>query len=501
VKIANGGRKVLAGSLALAFVAAGNLFPQALAAEPGLKLFAPKSSVTIKRSPNQPVIIDPGAYITAEDGPFELRIARTDYDTPPAISQYVYTDAGVEVRPLPAEVLEGWVGLAEFTDVEVRRANGTTVTSWSASFCPNAWERQRVNDSGPVEARYPFYCPTNPFTKSAVWGIDEGWASALFGYDSPAVKVKDGVYDVTVAVDSRYIELFNIAPEDSTVTVSVEIKTAKCRHHCDGGIPIGGPGVNDNSQRASGTATESIPVPNMDSPDSSVLPDLVALPSWGIGTEHRRGRDWLTFGSTVWTGGASPLVVEGFRRPESDIMDGYQYFYKDGEPVGRDQVGTLEYDTRRGHQHWHFKQFAAYQLLDADQSVVVKSGKEAFCLAPTDAIDLAVPGADWSPETGLQTACGQQTSIWVREILPIGWGDTYFQGLPGQSFDITDLPNGTYFIEVEANPGSLLHEQSFDNNIELREVILKGKPGKRRVEVPPWHGIDTEGGLPGGPFG
>lgn len=29
------------------------------------------------------------------------------------------------------------------------------------------------------------------------------------------------------------------------------------------------------------------------------------------------------------------------------------------------------------------------------------------------------------------------------------------------------------------------------NNIELRTVNLRGKPGARRVTVPPWHGIDT----------
>ena len=62
-------------------------------------------------------------------------------------------------------------------------------------------------------------------------------------------------------------------------------------------------------------------------------------------------------------------------------------------------------------------------------------------------------------------------------MLPSGWGDTYFQGLPGQSFDITDLPNGTYFIAVEANPDGLLIEGSTSNNTELREIKLRGTRG------------------------
>jgi Lysyl oxidase len=82
----------------------------------------------------------------------------------------------------------------------------------------------------------------------------------------------------------------------------------------------------------------------------------------------------------------------------------------------------------------------------------------------------------------------------VRETLPVGWGDTYFQFVPGQSFDITGLPNGTYFIEVTANPTGQLHERNADNNTRLRRVILRGRRGARRVRVPAFQGIDTEGG-------
>ncbi|MGH2539818.1 MAG: lysyl oxidase family protein, partial [Actinomycetota bacterium] len=91
------------------------------------------------------------------------------------------------------------------------------------------------------------------------------------------------------------------------------------------------------------------------------------------------------------------------------------------------------------------------------------------------------------------SACGGREDLWIREVLPVGWGDTYYQYLPGQSFDITDLPNGTYFIKVIANPGGHLYEAARGNNASLRKVILRGRPGHRRVEVPPWHGIDTEG--------
>jgi hypothetical protein len=178
-------------------------------------------------------------------------------------------------------------------------------------------------------------------------------------------------------------------------------------------------------------------------------------------------------------------------------MDAYEYFMDaSGHVVGKASAGDMMWDRRKGHQHWHFMQFARYALLDETRTTTIVSRKEAFCLAPTDAIDLLTPGAVWNPGAiGLGGSnCGSGPgALWVREVLPAGWGDTYFQGLPGQSFNITDLPNGTYYIAVEANPLGLLHEGRTDNDVELREIELGGTPGNRTVTVPPWHGIDTEG--------
>jgi hypothetical protein len=203
--------------------------------------------------------------------------------------------------------------------------------------------------------------------------------------------------------------------------------------------------------------------------------------------------DYLAFSADVWNAGPSRLTVDGFRRPGTGLMDAYQYFYDTkGEQVGWAPTGTLEYDTRDGHSHWHFTDFARYSLLAADKQEVVRSGKEAFCLAPTDAIHLTVKGANWKPgSTGLGSACGDASSLAIRETLDVGWGDTYEQFRPGQSFEITDLPNGTYWIQVVANPDNRLYERSRSNNTSLRKVVLGGTPGARTVTVPPYQGIDA----------
>jgi hypothetical protein len=401
-------------------------------------------------------------------------------------------------------VQSNWVGLSKFVQVTVTDSAGNVVLDRYHPFCPGSGELARVSDDGPAVATYPQFCGGNPFTLGAVWGIDSGWSSNIFGYGTTdSIKGPDGVYTATVSIAPNYQSLFGVAPSDASVSIGVTVKTTRrgaCVPFCAGGTPIPVP-AGRAAARAGGRSgiggRASASVPIMTNPDPSITPDLIALPAWGITIDRQRKtqRDYLDFGATVWDKGPSPMVVEGFRRPGDSVMDGWEYFYSNGVAVGRAPAGGLMYDARPGHQHWHFEQFARYSLLGADQTQVVMSQKMGFCLAATDAIDLTTPGAEWNPySTGFGTACSGQNAIWMREVLPAGWGDTYFQGLPGQSFDITDVPNGVYYISVQANPEGLLIEGNTTNNTELRKVILGGTPGDRTVRVPAWHGIDTDPG-------
>ena len=174
-------------------------------------------------------------------------------------------------------------------------------------------------------------------------------------------------------------------------------------------------------------------------------------------------------------------------------MKAYQYFWRNGHVIGRARAGTMEFDSQHGHHHWHFEQFARYNLLTVDKKLAVRSHKQGFCLGPSDPVDLLAPHAVWQPPAiGTSGQCGVAAALWVREMLPAGWGDTYFNSVAGQSFDITGVPNGTYYIEVIANPLHVLHETRTGNDISVRKVILSGTDGHRQVNVPAWHGIDPE---------
>ncbi|MEO3977984.1 lysyl oxidase family protein [Streptomyces sp. CAU 1734] len=255
------------------------------------------------------------------------------------------------------------------------------------------------------------------------------------------------------------------------------------------------PGQTDGSRRAPAQKPNAKPPTGKAKVPNVPKPDLRSLPAFGIqivdGKQYDApGKDFVAFSANVWNAGPARLVVDGFRKPGAELMNAYQYFYDaKGKQVGYTPSGTMEWDPRPGHVHWHFTDFASYRLLKADQKEAVRSGKEAFCLANTDAVDYTVKGANWHPfNTDLSTACGWETSISVREVLDVGSGDTYTQDLPDQSFDITDLPNGTYWIQVLANPEKRLKETSTSNNSALRKIVLGGKPGARTVTVPA-HGL------------
>jgi Lysyl oxidase len=221
----------------------------------------------------------------------------------------------------------------------------------------------------------------------------------------------------------------------------------------------------------------------------------VPLPSWGISVQNPGKKttstdSYLDFGATVWIGGNSPLDVEGYRVIGTGRMNAYQYFYEHGKIIGKMRVGTMGFAK---YNAWHFQQFAQYKLLNAHKKVVVQSRKIGFCIAPTDSVNMVLPQATWQPTyTGIFGNCGNPAALWVQELLPIGWGDTYFQSVPYQSFEITNLKNGTYYIEIIANPEHLLHETNTANDISLRKVIIGGTAKHRTVFVPAWHGLDKE---------
>jgi hypothetical protein len=472
--------------------------------KPRLKLVAAAKSVTVDRYEGEPgVYLDLGTYITVDKAPFELKVTRKSYKDPIVVAQVTRQDGKTVTKKLPRGLVNDFAGLPGFLQVTLSDSKGKQVATTSDAFCPN-YAAGRVRPDAPATSKFPEGCSDNPFTLGSVWGIQKGWAASTGqGYSQDSgLDLPLGTYTAKISVAKKYRDLFGIPDDRPTVKVTVQAGDEGKGRGAPTPLSVTGqklaapaPAVaKANAHRPTGTPGVAADVPK---------PDLRALPAYGIaitdgsdgeeGSAPAPGTDYLAFSATVWDAGPAPLVVDGFRTPGKETMDAYQYFYDaKGKQVGYTPTGTMEWDPRVGHQHWHFSDFASYRLLGADKKLIVRSGKEAFCLANTDAIDYTVKNANWHPyNTDLATACGEQSALSVREVLDVGNGDTYSQYRPGQSFDVSGLKNGTYYIQVIANPDHRLKEQSLSNNETLRKVILGGTAGHRTVTVPPYELIDA----------
>ncbi len=468
---------------------------------PRIKLIAAQDKIEVARFGKE-VFVDPGIWVASLGGAFQLNVARASYTRPLTVTQVIKNLQGVTTqrRVLPPQILARWTGLRHFLKITIRNSKGKVVASNSLTFCPAGFELSRATADSALTSRYPNQCSaSDPFSLGEVWGLARGWAADPV--DFRGYKLGLGTYKLSESIEPTYQHLFGIAARDATASVTMKVINASqcCSPEgcCDAArvAPVPEHFVAATTSHAAGAAhpaLRSLPaVPTLSKPPADTLPDLIPLPSWGISvTNQKSGTGYLDFGATVWIAGHAKLDVEGFRNNGSDLMRAYQYFWQNGHLIGRAPVGTMGFSE---YNSWHFQQFAQYRLLNAHKKTVVVSQKIGFCIAPTDGVDMLLRGATWQPQyTGIVGNCGQQTALWVQELLPLGWGDTYEQQVPHQSFDITQLPDGTYYIEIIANPEHLLHEVSSANDISLRKVIISGKPGHRTVRVPAWHGLDAE---------
>jgi hypothetical protein len=488
------------------------------------------------------VNIDSQVWLAAYGQGYEFWAKRARYSDPVKLTKTIIRGTKRTTTTAPAAIVDGMSGFKDGLRVTISAPDGEVLTDETRAFCPGGWDRQRVEPTGRTEPVYPMWCGGNWFTTSSVFGVEQGWATRLDAYYALETTHKKLV--MTTTISKPVAEFLGIPGSARSVTQDVEVVDECELWGCEEiaeyleGEPVEGFSTLTATDPLTVAATSSVQAgghehsghsdatghregkrqvnlftlgthdqhdgdhpalggpgttPSKQRPARDTLPDLVSLPAWNIVTEvDEEGTDRLAFAANEWNAGPAPMVVEGYRRGSAEVMDAYQFFYRDGKQVGSTKTGTMEYHDAPEHDHWHFLDFAVYELVKPDGRLVTTSGKQSWCLAPTDPVDLTIKGAVWRPDaTGLQSTCGDRSALWLREVLPVGWGDTYgqFQTL---AFDLTGVPNGTYQIKVTVNPNGALHETTRANNVSLRTVVLGGVPGARTVEVPPYQGVDTE---------
>ena len=174
-----------------------------------------------------------------------------------------------------------------------------------------------------------------------------------------------------------------------------------------------------------------------------------------------------------------------------------------GDPNVHYQNNDGLYELATCHQHFHFRHYASYQLIDANSGYVWRAAKRGFCM-----IDLEKYTEFDGPNSNPYNfrSCGR-IGIPGNQGISVGWSDVYWWKLAGQYFVLDGgdgqpvVPPGEYIIRITVNPafqpvgGELcrngdplrpgychtLEESNYENNVAEVRITIPDHPGKEGV--------------------
>jgi hypothetical protein len=158
-----------------------------------------------------------------------------------------------------------------------------------------------------------------------------------------------------------------------------------------------------------------------------------------------------------------------------------------GNPDGTQSVRQVvyrsdgsSYDREAGlfvfhpsHNHIHVEDWCRYQLRevlpgDGVGPVVAGGEKVSFCILDLAVYDRRLPNFNPVPEF---ESCQSRV-----QGLSVGWIDIYSRSLPGQLIDVTQVPDGFYWLESEVDPEGRMLEADETNNTTRIKVTIGNPP-------------------------
>ena len=209
---------------------------------------------------------------------------------------------------------------------------------------------------------------------------------------------------------------------------------------------------------------------------TSLYPDMLVraddLYDHDIVTSVQPGRVHLRLSAGTANTGAGALHVYGVLPENGDgTQDVNQRIFDDEGGYTDVPAGMFVYHSTHGHVHledWCEYRIRAILPANGVGAILATGGKTSFCLLDTIIYDSQLPNFSAMP---VYTECGTQT-----QGISVGWLDVYGKNLPGQNIDVTDIPDGVYWLEVEVDPSNFIQESNEANNATRIQVVI-GQPG------------------------
>src|SRR5690349_2392142 len=245
-------------------------------------------------------------------------------------------------------------------------------------------------------------------------------------------------------------------------------------------------------------------------PSFSHVQDLDGTPDLIVDSK-RLADSWVVYDQTFDAGVCSVVeggVLAGEHRVlrftvttpnigDADVFVGDPLAHMDpnGDGDFSDQDGLFEFASC--HNHFHFRHYATYELIDPATGHVWKSAKRGFCM-----LDITPWQDDGGVTSWVYRSCGT-TTLHGFQGISVGYADTYNKHLGGQFFVLDGgdnqpvVPPGLYVIRITVNPPfaaapgepcphvdshGLCHqllESNYDNNVGDVLLMLPDHPGKK----------------------
>ena len=172
-----------------------------------------------------------------------------------------------------------------------------------------------------------------------------------------------------------------------------------------------------------------------------------------------------------------------------------------GDPRAHFEANDGLFELSTCHRHFHFRNYAKYELIDPRTGRVWKAAKRGFCMLDTDPNPAYLGEAPKSP---FYRSCGDLDHAGNQGISH-GWTDTYRFFLGGQYFVLDGgdnqpvVPPGDYIIRITANPPYVppaenpcrfqdvngfchaLQESNYFNNVGEVLITIPDHPGQTGV--------------------
>jgi hypothetical protein len=241
----------------------------------------------------------------------------------------------------------------------------------------------------------------------------------------------------------------------------------------------------------------ALPAADKDAPDLVGMPDLVVR-------GDMLGGQWLVRDENLDASFCSVIegeVTPGLRRlvrftvGVANVGDADIFV---GNPQDHIDAGDGLFEFATCHAHYHFRNYAKYELISVATGTVWRAAKRGFCMLDTDPNPAWMGGA---PTTHYYRSCGSTTQAGNQGI-SVGWTDTYRFFLGGQYFVLdggdgqAEVPPGRYIIRITANPPfrarhgeacpytdtagfcRMLPESNYANNVGQVEIDIPARPGR-----------------------